>query len=333
MEAAIKSRYQETILNEAMRRYEIADGHIHLLDGFESFMYAFERGEKAYILRIGHSLRRNVDLIRGEVDWLNYLADGGVSVAQAVPSAAGEWVEMIDDGQGGQFLATAFVRAPGEPPSARTWDAPLFEQYGRAIGRMHARTQSYQLPDPAWKRPEWNAPDMLFAENWLLEADDSRALAHYRQLLAHLEALPRSPGDYGLIHQDAHGGNFFVDDRGQLTFFDFDDCAYSWFSNDIAIVLFYAVQGQQDAPEFTRHFMTHFLRGYREENHLDARWLGAIPQFLKLREIDLYAQIRRQFENYWDDPWCARYMTGRQEKIDQGIPYIDFDFETLADLL
>ena len=33
--------------------------------------------------------------------------------------------------------------------------------------------------------------------------------------------------------------NFFVDEAGQITLFDFDDCAHNWFINDVAIVLFY----------------------------------------------------------------------------------------------
>lgn len=332
MELAIRERYTDAILQEAMARYGILPDHIHLLDGFESFMYEFERDGQAFILRIGHTLRRTSGLIHGEVDWLNYLADGGVSVARAVPSLRGDLIESIDDGQGERFLATAFVKAPGKPPSSATWDTPLFEQYGRAIGRMHALTQHYQLPDPTWKRPEWNDPEMLYVDQWL-EADETAAHAQYRQLMAHLNALPVESTGYGLIHQDAHGGNFFVDQHGTLTFFDFDDCAYSWFGNDIAIVLFYAAQGQADASGFTRHFMTHFLRGYREENRLDPMWLREFPHFLKLREIDLYTVIRRQFENYEEDPWCARYMAGRKEKIDQGVPYIDFDFGTLVDLL
>jgi amicoumacin kinase len=332
MESAIKERYTPAILAKAMRRYDIADGHIRLLDGFESFMYEFERDERAYILRIGHSLRRSIDLIRGEVDWLNYLADGGVSVARAVTTPDGELVGLIDDGVGEQFLVTAFVKAAGKPPSEEVWDAPLFEDYGRAIGRMHALTQHYQLPNPAWRRPEWDDPSMLFAEDWLAD-DETAARAQYRQLIAYLKALPIDPTSYGLIHQDAHGGNFFVDEQGNLTFFDFDDCVYSWLANDIAIVLFYAVLWQDHAPEFTGHFMKHFLRGYREENQLDPRWLREIPFFLKLREIDLYTQIRRQFENYEDDPWCAHYMQGRKERINQGMPYINFDFGSLAAFL
>ena len=63
MEQQIKDRYRDTILQEAMLRYGIANDQIRPLDAFESFIYEFERGPSTYILRIGHSLRRSDALI------------------------------------------------------------------------------------------------------------------------------------------------------------------------------------------------------------------------------------------------------------------------------
>ncbi|MCP4363498.1 MAG: phosphotransferase, partial [Chloroflexi bacterium] len=294
MEKRIKDRYNDDILHTMMQRYAIQPEQIQLLDGFESFMYAFERDGEAYILRVGHSLRRSIPLIQGEVDWINYLAAGGASVSRAILSENRNLVEIVDDGQGGHFLGTAFVKAQGAPPGRAVWGAPLFEEYGRLIGRMHALAKNYQLPDPAWKRPEWDAPGMLDMEDWL-PASEGPVLKKYYTLKTYLDTLPKDGDTYGLIHQDAHGGNFFVDDAGRITLFDFDDCAYSWFMNDIAIVLFYAAVNTDDPSAFTEHFMTHFLKGYKSKNHLNPAWLKEIPHFLKLREIDLYAIIHRSF--------------------------------------
>jgi Ser/Thr protein kinase RdoA (MazF antagonist) len=331
MEKEIKDRYSDTVLHEAMARYNIAEGTIQLLDGFESFMYEFERGSSDYILRIAHSLRRTVPLIHGEVDWINYLAEGGASVARAIPSANGNLVEPIEDGQGGQFLATAFVKAAGGTPSRAEWTPQLFEQYGQLLGRMHALSKVYTPSNPAWRRHEWDDPLMLVVEDHL-PASEGKVVERYSTLKAHLDTLPRGDREeYGLIHQDAHAGNFFVDEEGTITLFDFDDCAYSWFANDIAIVLFYAVMWADDASQFSEEFLTHFLRGYRRENSLAAEWLQEIPHFLKLREIDLYAVIHRSFDvENLDDPWCAWYMAGRKERIESGLPYVDFDFTSLA---
>jgi len=332
MEKQIKEKFNDEVLQEAMQRYGIADDQIRLLDGFESFIYEFERDHEAYILRIGHSLRRTVPLIRGEVDWINYLADRGASVTKAILSENGELVEQIDDESGGHFLATAFARAKGKPPGRAEWHASLFETYGQALGKMHALTKAYEPIEPTWKRPHWDDTIMLEVEKFL-PASEAIAIEGFHALMQHLGTLPKDKETYGLIHQDAHGGNFFVDETGNITFFDFDDCAYSWFVNDMAIVLFYAVswEWERDVPAFTREFMTHFLRGYRRENSIDAAWLGEIPYFLKLREIDLYAVIHRSFDvNHLEHTWDIRFMRNRKYKIEHDVAYIDFDFESLA---
>ncbi|GAB4162730.1 MAG: hypothetical protein Fur0021_37190 [Candidatus Promineifilaceae bacterium] len=113
MEQQIRDRYCDAVLQEAMRRYGITSSQIRALDAFESFIYEFERGPDAYILRIAHSLRRSEALILGEVDWINYLAAGGVSVARAIASEAGKLVEAIADEQGGGFYCAFRGVTPG----------------------------------------------------------------------------------------------------------------------------------------------------------------------------------------------------------------------------
>ena len=333
MKERIKERYTQSILKEAMQRYGISDDRIRLLDGFESFIYEFERGGRDYILRVGHSLRRSVSLIRGELDWINYLAKGGASVAAGIRSRQGSLVEPIDDGQGGQFLASAFEKAKGTSPRSGEWTPPLIERYGGLLGRMHALSKHYRPPQAEWKRPQWNDPEMLEVERVLPPAEEP-VLERFNELMERLQGLERDGESYGLIHQDAHGGNLFIDQAGQITLFDFDDCAYSWYMNDIAIVLFYAAMWEEDPAGFTHQFMSHFLRGYSRENRLDPVWLREIPHFLKLREIDLYAVIHRSFDvENLQDPWCAGYMRGRRERLKDGVPYIDFKFETLTEFL
>jgi amicoumacin kinase len=312
-----------------MQRYGISNGQIRPLDAFESFIYEFNRGPDAFILRISHSLRRSENLIRGEVDWTNHLATGGVSVARAIASATGQWVEAIEDGLGGQFLATAFVKARGGSPW-ELWSPELYETYGKLLGSMHALAGGYQPPHPEWKRPEWDDEIMEFVDRFL-PPSETLTRAKYQLLCDHLRSLAKGDATYGLIHQDAHGSNLFVDESGAITLFDFDDCAYSWFINDIAIVLFYIVMDADDWPAFTRQFMTHFLRGYRQEHRLDPKWLQEMPVFLKMREMELYAVLHRDFDvSDIHDPWCARFMRDRKYKIEHEVPFIDFDFESLA---
>jgi len=330
MEPQIKERFNDEILAEAMARYGIAEGHIHLLDGFESFMYEFEWSRngkpESGILRIGHSLRRTPALIQAEVDWINYLAEGGAGVAKAWLSVRGNLVEGVDDGQSGQFLVTAFAKAPGRHPGRAEWTPAFFETYGQLIGRLHALSKVYAPPHPDCVRYHWdNEANMSVAQ--FLPPEDGRIAAHFDALLTYLKALPRSPEGYGMIHQDAHGGNFFVDESGQLTLFDFDDCCYGHYIYDLAMVIFYAIANREGMPAATGEFLPPFLQGYRRENPIDPAWLKEIPYFLKLREIDLYAVIHRSMgPGPYEDGWLAHYMDGRRARLDAGQPFVEFDF-------
>ena len=353
MDQQIHARFHEGLLHTAMLRYGIQKDKISPIDTFESFIYEYERGGASYILRIGHSLRKSESLIQGEVDWINHLARGGVSVAQASPSENGNLVEVIDDGQGGYFLATAFTKAQGRQPWEEGWSTTRYETYGELLGKMHALAVDYQ-PIPAWKRPEWDAPSMKFVEMYL-PASEVSAHQAYQSLLRHIQSLPKDRTSYGLIHQDVHQNNFFMDADGKLTLFDFDDCAYSWFINDIAIVLFYISMdaeefGYSSVASFTTEFMVHFLQGYSRAFTVERSWLKEIPTFLKLRELELYAVVHRDFEiaginhnsleefirtpgfdvNNSGHMWIANFMHGRKARIEAGLPFIEFDFEALG---
>lgn len=329
MKADIQARFSPAILSAAQARYGIAS--VAERPAFESFIYEFERDGRAYILRIGHSLRRSVALIKGEVDWINYLAEGGAGVARAVLSEQGNLVERIDDGQGGYFLATAFDKAPGGPPMrGEIWNATLWEAYGRVLGRIHALSRDYTPSDPAATRPHWDDPIMLGTFD-VLSAGETHIWQRREALIAKLHALPRDEDGYGMIHQDAHAGNFFVDDHGRITLFDFDDCVYAWYAYDIAMVLFYAVTNHPTPEAFAQAFFRPFMRGYDQENRLDRAWLATLPLFMTLRELDLYAVIADAFtpEQISGDGWIGTFMRGRRERLIDGMPYLNLDFNRL----
>jgi Ser/Thr protein kinase RdoA (MazF antagonist) len=94
--------------------------------------------------------------------------------------------------------------------------------------------------------------------------------------------------------------------------------------------LFYLLVGKENPGPFTEEFMPQFLKGYYLENQLDVSWLKEIPSFLKLREIDLYAVIHRSFdvENI-DHPWVVMFMQDRKNRIENDVPFIDFNFSSL----
>lgn len=322
MDKRSRALYTDDILQEAVRRFGSQTVSVVTLDGFENFIYEIQVAGQPRILRIAHSLHRTPEMVAGEIDWLNFLADRGVSVPRALPSTGGALVEVLPAADGSVFSAVTFEKAPGSRPRREDWQNGLPKTLGELLGRMHALAKTYQVPDARIRRPDLFDDLEGFAARYL-PAGEEAIIRKYDELLAYLHTLPATPGVYGLIHQDAHGGNFFVQD-GRITLFDFDDCLYGWYAYDIAMALFYVLplHCTEKDREFGRQFMLEFLSGYRLENDIDVEWLARIPHFLKLREIDLYVAIHRSMDvNNLDDPWCADFMRGRMPNIENDVPY------------
>lgn len=325
MEPKIRESYNDAILHEAKRRFGIGQKDMQLLDGFESFLYEYSQGAERRILRISHSLHRDAAAIRGEVDWLSYLAGHGVSVAYALPSLSGEKVEVLGDGPE-YFCATSYIFAPGRPPCREDWENGLTVDLGHLLGRMNVLAKTYQPGDQRATRP--HLIDDVYGFERFLPPGEEVAAEKFRSVVESLRTLPVDRDSYGLVHQDAHGGNFFLE-NGRITLFDFDDILYAWYAYDVAMAFFYLLPHDCTGPEnlaFARTTFAQLMEGYSRENVLGDRWLKEIPRFLKLREIDLYIAIHRSLDLNDLDPWCASYMKNRREKILNDVPYVDMEF-------
>ena len=341
MNKEIKSRFNKKILNKAIRCFVINKIKPNLLDGFENFIYEFKIGNREYILRISHSMNRSESVIQAEVDWINYLADNSANVAKAIYSLNGKLVEHIKDDKDGYFLVTAFNKAHGkkgwENLFSGTYNKDFLYTYGQTIGKFHKLTKIYTPPYSKCLRPLWNDDTMIKEVENILKDVNLLVYDKNCKLIDHFNSLPKNKNDFGLIHFDAHGGNFLVDDKKKVTMFDFDDCNYNWFINDIAIVLFYTIDNRDNDSDHNyrvNEFLPAFLKGYSRENKLDRKWLKEIPKFLKFREIDLYALIHRSFDiNNLHESWCINYMRNRKYKLENDVPYIDIDFEKFAEFL
>jgi len=253
-----------------------------------------------------------------------------MSVARAVLSRAGKWVKIVEVEEK-SIPVVVFEKAPGQSPDEKDWNEQLFRTMGRFLGRMHRLTKNYTLDEAMSRRPTWREYMETFAVAYLPAVDKAIQEKH-RELKDYLARLPQTKDAYGLVHVDFHRGNFFVHE-GNLTLFDFDDCQYSWFADDLAMALLYAVWPSEKSEEkqrFAQRFYQALLEGYRLENRLEAHRLSEIPHFLRRREISLYMVLTALGEAQWGEE-VKQFMQGRRESILDGVPYIDLAFNDLVD--
>ena len=304
-----------------------------LRGGHFAHVYAFERDGGEYILRLTPP-NNVVDLEaqRSILAWMAYLAGHGAYVPEPLLSQNGNLVEIIPTPEG-EWLAVSFTQAKGilsEVLLLEGWDDNLFQTLGCSIGRMHAIARDY-VPSNEVSYPDWETGGNLFNrqienEAWLEEKQS--------RLLEQIRTLPRSAEVYGLIHCDLHFGNFFVDVPGQtITLIDFDDCAYGWFSMDIAVLLFdiLVLYPGMDKDEFALNFLRSFLSGYLPESPLPRFWIEQLPLFLKLLEINVYDMVAKYYP-YDADEWIMKFMPGRKERLEKEIPYTVLEYSSFQSL-
>jgi Ser/Thr protein kinase RdoA (MazF antagonist) len=287
MKEAIKSLLQPELVIEAATQWDSTE-EATLLDDVTNLVYEIKSPQGRRILRLTHSSHHTEDEIIAELDWMNYLIQQDIPASCPLLSKNNRLTEHYSV-QNSYFVATAFEYAPGhfvDWTNSQEWNPALIQTFGRIMGRMHHVTKQYNPKHLRQKRSHWYEDDLLRNAADYLPFDQRQVATDLENLLLRFSCLTPTVDDYGLVHDDVNPTNFHVND-GQLILFDFDDCAYNWFINDIAIALpLYSEQfANLDWETKVTEFLEWYMRGYSEENHLDEGWLEYLPACLRLQNI------------------------------------------------
>jgi len=295
----IKELMNENVLKEASSKFGIKFHDLKFIGGFQNFIYEYKINDKYYILRITHSSHRTENTVLGEIEFVNYLYKNGLSVSKPVFSVNKKLIEIIilEDYY---FIITSFEKALGKKlkyPEAMNNDC-LSELCGEITGLMHKLSSEYNPLNEIIKRHTWK--DNYYIKNFekYIPKDQKKVYDSFRILIEEIEKLKIE--NYGLIHGDINIGNFLIDEN-KITLFDFDECQYSWFVEDIAIQLFYIIYVVLDDSipernEQSEKFLNFFLKGYKKYFKINDYEIEKIPLFLKLREIIVYVGLHRSMD-------------------------------------
>jgi Ser/Thr protein kinase RdoA (MazF antagonist) len=332
MEQLVKARFNDEVARAGAAQFGVHFNELTFLGAWQNFIYEYEQNGKSHILRFTPSTHRTENAVRGELDWIRYLADHEVSVSVPIPSKHNKWTEVVrlDDLD---FTVTAFLKAQGRKvgyPECLT-NTSLYQSLGQTMGRMHALAKEYRPDNEATRRHHWHDNYYLRNLRNFVPSDQTLVYDAASKLINTIKTtLPQDTSSYGLIHGDIGIGNYLLDEgRGGITLFDFDEAQYSWFIEDIAIPLYYLVyvyggeEGKSDREAQALLFMEHFMKGYVQENVIDETWVNKLPLFLRLREIIVYTGMHRSADLANLDDWSRDYLAESKGRIERGIPIVD----------
>ncbi|XEC94043.1 phosphotransferase enzyme family protein [Paenibacillus tarimensis] len=327
MDPQIKLLFLDEHATEGAARFGIGQGELSFIGGFQNFIYSYTREGSKYILRFTPNTVRTQEGLEAELEWIRYLKENGMSVSEPVPSAQGIYVErvsrkMVD------FFATSFRHAPGRKigyPEC-LGNPLLYEQCGRMTGHLHELAKRYE---PLTRRHTWERNEYLLRARKYIPPENVPILRALDELKERVASLPVTPDNFGLIHGDINVGNFSVDETGEITLFDFDECQYSWYAEDIAIQLYYMlyVFGEDSKSERKVQyelFIEHFSRGYTEDGRrLPEGWKEQLPLFLRLREIIVLIGMYRSWDLRQPDDWTRDFLQDSRMRIINGLSLIE----------
>jgi Ser/Thr protein kinase RdoA (MazF antagonist) len=302
--------------------------------GYQNKIYEYKVGGINQILRITKGYHRELDLLKSELDFIESFNQAGISVSLPGFSINKKYIEevLVDNEK---FYITSFSKAEGRSVNVtdpNEWNEDFFQHWGQTMGKMHALVKEKKKTYQSYKRHHWGSNENQISEiTNFISSISLQMVDSYKSLIKKIDLLSKDDDTYGLIHNDFHQGNFFVKD-GHMTIFDFDDCGFNWFAQDIAVSFYHAVwQGMSFNPDnqsFPHQFLEGFVSGYCKECELKKETLEQVPLFLKLREVFLYTLFNKKWDLENLESWQEYTLKDLKLRIEKDIPYTDVNFSS-----
>ncbi len=322
----------QTALEETSIHYGfLVDKLVKLGGGFENKMFGFDDPENRLVIRVTPPGHKTLAEVKAEIDWLAYLSKHDAPVVHVIPSQNDNIVETVDT-DAGAISVVSFEWAPGRLVTKEDFSPELFHTWGEAVGLMHRLTKDYKPSSKTTGRIQWFDDEYL--DRALIPSDQDIVLERFDTLIKYFKDQPTSQDSFGLIHQDVHHANLFLDGK-RLTVLDFDDSVYGFFVFDIANALGFSIWEKPENKtnrEFADIYLRHFMMGYEKENHLDESWREDLPKALKLFEFIHYNAFNMDYDlagnGSFDalDEGTKLILKKYRQSIEEDLPYIENTF-------
>ena len=86
MEKTVKELFNDDILKKALSFYDYSYNEIVNKAGFESFIFEINKEDEQYILRVSHSSHREIEMIKAEIEFIDYLSKNHANVSTTILS-------------------------------------------------------------------------------------------------------------------------------------------------------------------------------------------------------------------------------------------------------
>lgn len=328
--------YYQSILRQAEKLYNAKSLSENTLGNSANTIFEMIMSDEPFILRVSEYKENKKEHIDFELNWMNYLSSEINNIAKPIKSVNKNLNEIIDVNDK-KYILCAFEKAKGKTVNSRNqieFNETLFSNLGSIMGHMHRLTMAYNdYDDIIADKFAWYNSALFWPEYNIVIDDEIQPFA--QKYVDELHSLSKSKETYGIIHEDIHEHNFFVD-SGHITIFDFDDCQFNWYAYDIAATLYQLVQSAmpfqnaKEREEFAATYLLSYLKGYSETNAISKYWICKLDMFMKYRRTGSYKFIQNIFKDHLVNPHEG-YLHWLKKGILSDTPFVYIDYQKIID--
>lgn len=242
--------------------------------------YLFEDQQGKYILRIYRNDWRTFEDVRFELSLLDFLKANECPVAHPIPLKNGQLYFSISSPEGDR-AAALFPYAEGVAPGN---NITILESklLGKAVANIHSTSDSYK---PKHSRLTLDIDYLLdksvHAIRPFLDSSNYAFISALQEdIKKSLPELPRDYPYYGICIGDVNLSNFHINEKQQITLFDFDQCGYGHRIFEIGKFIS-SIQTNDSKHKLTEAF----LIGYQQVRKLSDDELYSLPYYVKISLI------------------------------------------------
>jgi Ser/Thr protein kinase RdoA (MazF antagonist) len=316
--------WKKEIVEEACQRFQGTENSLRFLGGFYQNVYEYKRHGETCILKLIPMATKDKKQLHFEFEWVSYLRANGIPIPKPILSSRGQMVETIIR-LPVPCCVFSFEKANGQKvnPSGMEWSPRLFRRWGKVMGKMHFLSKHFadRASTPFFE--EWNEGEIFHRD---LSFVEGRIVDRFILFLQKISTFPKSPDTYGLIHNNLHQQNFLVDPTGNMILYDFSKVKYHFYTYDIAIALFHAMQTvpEPEQAQFKEWFLPPFMEGYLLEHKLDKSWREQVEFFLEYRQIFYYLYLMSYYSRDQIDKQTKQTLESLQSRLSIGKTALHF---------
>ena len=253
--------------------------------GFDvaNMLFFLDTEDARFTLRI-YQAGTAIDKIRSEIYWLQALwNEASIRTLSPVPGRNGEMIQCPSPNDLPLRYAAVYDWIPGEtlhglPAAEKTPE--LIRRLGNMVGRMHAVSETLELPD--WfTRPRYSVDWITTKIEAAIGSDTDTSAAELAKLSAlssRLSQFVAEQGEerdvFGLIHSDLEPHNIIISD-GQPCPIDVMEFGFGYYFSDILTL----------SRHFSEDEQAIFFQGYQEIRSLPADYRQQLALFEELHML------------------------------------------------